>query len=650
VTEGRTRTRVKILAALVVFMFAVLTTRLWFLQVLAQPQFEQMAQQNQVRVVPITPLRGEILDRTGKVLVGRRSSVVVTIDPLALPVKQTDAVLFRLSNLLKVPVPDLVTRLKSVQYLPYQPVPVAEDVTQRNVFYIREHQDLFPGVGYQLSAVPAYPQGDAAAQILGYIARITPAEAKQSGLKDWPLTAQVGQTGLEAVYDAFLRGTPGKREIQVNAAGDVLNSNFGRIPSIAGDNLVTSVDVGVQQLAEQSLAQGIKAAHSYLDKESGKYLQATGGAVIVMDPRTGRVLALASNPTFDPSVFVKGLTTREYNKLAGSGQNPGALFDRAIQGAYPPGSTFKPFVGAAALKQHLINEGSALNCPAEFSVPGDTSGVVFKNWNPVNSGFMGLASALIQSCDTFFYQLGYKFWQAYVHSGYQVNTGRGGTEIMQRDLQRMGFGHKAGIDLPAETSGVIPTNEYKRVLEKQAPSVYGKLPWLPGDNINMSIGQGFVTVTPLQLATAFSALANGGKLYAPRIGWKVQTPDGTVVKVIKPRATGRLPISRQQVAFIRNALTGVVRPGGTAAPAFIGFPLSQIPVAGKTGTADIVGRQPYSWFAAMAPANNPKYVVVALVEQDGHGGTTAAPIVRNILQGLFGLNTSGVTTGTDQST
>jgi penicillin-binding protein 2 len=285
-----------------------------------------------------------------------------------------------------------------------------------------------------------------------------------------------------------------------------------------------------------------------------------------------------------------------------------------------------------------------------YEVPGDTSHTEFHNWNPVNTGYLTLTSALIQSCDTFFYQLGYKFWQAYVHSGYQVDTGKGGTEFMQSDLSKMGFGKTTGVDLPLEAKGIMPTNAYKRALEKEAPKVYGKLPWQPGDNVNMAIGQGFMTVTPIELATAYSAIANGGKLYEPRVAWKIESPDGKVVRIVRPTQDGRLPISRQEVAYLRNALTGVTRPGGTAAPAFAGFPLSTIPVAGKTGTADIVGKQPYSWFAAMAPANNPKYVVVVMVEQGGHGGTTAAPVARRILQGLFDLNTGQVVAGTDKST
>lgn len=648
-TEAKTRIRLKTLAVLVVFMFGALTTRLWFLQVLASPQFAKQAAENQVRLVPIMPLRGEILDRTGKVLVGNRSSVEVTIDRQELGDK-TDAVLFRLSELLHVPVKRLTERMNNVQYLPYQPVPVAEDVPKDEVFYIREHADLFPGVNYELQAVRSYPQGPLAAQALGHVGRVTPEQAKGGALKNFPATAQVGQAGIEQAYDSYLRGVPGTREIQVNAQGRVLNPNFNHISATPGDNVVLSLDAKAQRLAEQSLAQGIEVAHQTFDTTSGKYLQATGGAVIVMDPKTGRVLALASNPTFDPSVWIDGVTQNQFRTLAGTGSVPGALFNRAIQGAYPPGSTFKPFIGTAALKQGFINESKALNCPGQYEVPGDTSHTVFHNWTPTDSGYMTLGRALIQSCDTFFYQLGYMFWQQLVHSGYNIATGRGGKELMQRDLKEMGFGSPTGIDLPLEASGVIPTAQYKRALEKQAPKVYGHDPWFPGDNVNMAIGQGFVTVTPMEMAVAYSAIANGGRLYSPRLAWKIEAPGGKVLKVVRPSPMGRLPISKQEVAYIRNALVGVTRPGGTASPAFVGFPVYSIPVAAKTGTADIVGKQPYSWFAAMAPANDPKYVVVAMVEQGGHGGTTAAPVVRRILQGLFGLQAGRVTAGQDQST
>ena len=647
---ARTRGRLKALAVVVVFMFGALTTRLWFLQVLASPQFAAQAAENQVRLVPIMPIRGEILDREGNVLVGNGSVFTVLVNRQILGDK-SDAVIYRLSQLLNVPAAALVKRMNNQQYLPYQPVPVAQNVSRADVYTIRERADEYPGVTTESQPVRTYPEGAIAAQVLGHVGGITAEEIKaQPSLAKFPPTTVVGQAGIEQEYDSYLRGVLGTQAMQANAAGDILNQYYAKIPPKDGDNVQLSIDARIQRLAEQSLAQGIAVAHNTYDSTSGKYLQATGGAVIVMDPKTGRIVAMASNPTFDPSIWTRPVTTREYKRLSGTGQVPGALFNRAIQGAYPPGSTFKPFIGAAALHQRFIGEHSALSCPGSYQVPGDTSHTIFHNWDPVNTGFLTLTGALIQSCDTFFYQLGYRFWQAYVRSGYNVDTGKGGNQLLQRDLAQMGFGKTTGVDLPLEAMGTLPTAAYKKALETQAPRVYGKLPWLPGDTINMAIGQGYVTVTPLELAVAYSAIANGGTLYAPRLAWRIRTPSGATVKTIKPKAVGRLPISRQEVSFIRNALSGVPRPGGTAAPAFAGFPLYSIPVAGKTGTADIVGKQPYSWFAGMAPANNPRYVVVAMVEQGGHGGTTAAPVVRRILQGLFDLNTGKVIAGTDQST
>jgi penicillin-binding protein 2 len=258
---------------------------------------------------------------------------------------------------------------------------------------------------------------------------------------------------------------------------------------------------------------------------------------------------------------------------------------------------------------------------------------VFHNWSPLNYGFLTLPEALAVSCDTVFYQFGWNYWVRYYRSS-RAN------ELMQRDLRAMGFGHDTRIDLPAELSGRVPDAAYKKALYQSAPKVFGGYHgWFPGDYINMSIGQGFMLVTPMQMAVAYSALANGGTLYAPRVAWKIQPPNGGRDRIVSPKVVGHLPLSRKMVTFLRDALTGVTG-HGTAAGAFAGFPLDRFPVAGKTGTADIVGRQPTSWFAAMAPAGHPKYVVVALVEQGGHGATTAAPIVRRILEGLFDIGSN----------
>lgn len=628
-TELRICARMKALAVLVMFMFGAITTRLWFLQVMASPKLTKEANQNQVRLVPIQPMRGAILDRDGNVLVGSRASTVLLVDKDAMG-GQAERVLYRLATLLGVPVSDLVNRLNSVKYLPYQPVPVAQDVPQRDVFYVAEHAADFPGVTYAVEPVRDYPNGDAGAQMFGYLGEITQQQLADPSFKGYRPGELIGQSGLEQAYESYLYGVDGQREIQVNAQGRVLDENFNVKPAVPGNDLVLSIDRNIQTLAAQSLKLGMNVARNL------RY-PATGGAAVVMDPRNGRVLALTSAPTYDPTIFQNGLSRSEAQSLFSPGaRNP--LLDRATQGLYPAGSTFKPFMALAALKEGLIRKDSTLNCPAQWAVPTDPSRP-FHNWNPVDNGFISIPQALTISCDTVFYQLGYDFWLRY-------RSSKDRNELQQRDLGAMGFGRLTGIDLPGEFPGLIPTYGYVKKVYRRAPKVYGRFyGWLPGDAVNLSIGQGYLQVTPLQIADAYSAIANGGTLWQPRIGLRIENPAGRTVKTFPPKVQSRLPVPKRDVLWIRNALENVPRTG-TASVAFQGFPLDRIPVAGKTGTADIEPKAPVSWFASMAPANNPRYVVVVMVEQGGHGATTAAPIARRILEGLFGMRPGKIQPGT----
>ncbi|MBA3727733.1 MAG: penicillin-binding protein 2 [Actinobacteria bacterium] len=629
-TEPRTRMRLKVLATLFVLIFAGITTRLWFLQVLASEQFSALANQNQVRLVSIQPVRGLILDRDGNVLVGNRPSSVVTVDRLAMR-ESGEEVLLRLSELLDVNIDDLVERVNSPRYAPYQPVPVAEDVPEETIFYLREHERDFPGVDYELSSVRDYPEGVLAAHVLGYVGEIS--EEQLDALRPVGYLGDeiVGKAGVEATYERLLYGTRGQRAIQVNAQGDILDRDFGGPkPAEPGANLVLAIDTEIQKLTERSLTLGIQLGRRTIDENTEIPFKATGGAAVVMDPRNGQILAMASFPTYEPSLFLGGLTAAERAPLEDEANNFPQL-NRVIQGKYPAGSTFKPFVAAGALKRKMATLDGLYDCPGEFVVPKDESGTVFNNWEPVNRGFITLAHSLAISCDTVYYQFGYEYYVRYVRSGKQ-------SEIMQQDLGQMGFGRVSGIDLPGESAGRIPTRAYKFDLIEDNRDIYGDALslWLPGDNVNMSIGQGFSLVTPLQMAVAYSAIANGGTVYEPHVGLRLERPDGTLVRRIAPEAVGKLPITPRQVAYLRDSLRGVTEIG-TADEAFLGFPLDRIPVAGKTGTAEVPPKQDYSWFAAMAPADDPRYVVVGLIEQGGHGSTTAAPLVRRILEGLFGL-------------
>ena len=435
----------------------------------------------------------------------------------------------------------------------------------------------------------------------------------------------------------------------MNSAGRNLGPIGSARSPVPGDDVVLSIDAHVQALAQRSLALGMSAARHTYDQTSHQDLRANAGAVVVMDPHNGQVLAMASSPTYDPRVAIDGFSTKEWDRL--NSQTSGyPLLNRAIGSgltAYPPGSTFKPFVALSALRRGIASQYGNYDCPAQFHVPGDPT-TVFDNWNPVNTGFISLTTALTISCDTVFYGFGWQDWLSYARSGPGTSNGelsnyKGRKMWLQDDLRSFGFGRDTGVDLPSEYGGRVPDPRWKAQIHKQNPTAFPCLgpgrpcPWLPGDFINMSIGQGDTLVTPLQLADAYSAIANGGTVWVPHVGLEVRTPGGKVVRQLRPKRAGRLPFSKSDLAFIRSALTNVPQGQGTAAAAFTGFPLSKVQVAGKTGTADVPPHQPDSWFAAMAPVSNPKYVIVCLVEQGGHGGTTSAPIVRSILEGLFHL-------------
>jgi penicillin-binding protein 2 len=632
-TDDKAAGRIKIIAWLVAFMFAALSTRLWFLQVLATEDYRARAETNRVRLVPQPAPRGRILDRTGHVLVGNRGRIQITVDPTK--IEEPEQVLIKLSNLLNVPAADLAAEINSGKYLPFEPIPVVQDAEEGVVYQLAEHRSEFPGVSWEVDGVREYPYGRLAVHLLGYLNEINDQEIKDPAFRGYRPGALVGRGGVEQRYERFLRGQEGWLKLEVNAQGKVLDE-LGSKAARPGHDVVLSIDRGIQTLAEDSLEEGIQAAKTIVDDESGYYLKAPAGSVVVMDPRNGRILAMASFPNYDPEFFLGHVTKWQLERMYAPDRNQ-PLLNRAVQTSYPPGSTFKPFVAAAALRAGHAQVGSYYPCPPEFTVPGDTSGTVFHNWTSANLGYMTLGQALVVSCDSVFYRFGLQFYYDRKRQG----------ESFQKLLRRWGFGQPTGTDLPFETPGRVPDADWKAQIHEKYPKLFPDGLWYPGDNINMSIGQGDLLVSPMQLAVAYSALANGGTLYRPQVALRVQRPDGTLVRQFQPQEEGRVPIKRPLIAAIRGSLRGVVT-GGTAASAFAGFPHSEIAVAGKTGTAEVAGRQPHSWFAAMVPADNPRYVVVAMVEEGGHGSQVAAPIVRQIIEGLYGLGTTGIHIGAAQ--
>lgn len=666
-TEGRMGLRIKILAGLVVVMFSALTVRLWFLQVMATETFREKAANNYVRLVKVPAPRGEILDAQGNVLVNNAQSIDVTLNRQTIG-DRMDQVLAKLSPIVKVPVAELKRRVDDPAYYPYTPVPVVFGVSKEEAFAIEEHPRIFPGVEALEVASRGFPYKDLAPHLLGYIGALRDTQIDEPQFENYDRNDIVGQAGLEEQYESDLQGTKGVKKFRIDAQGENLGKIGEEQPGVPGNNLVLTLDAEAQTIAQDSLSQGIQKAQA-------NGFPATAGSVVVMDPQTGGIVALANLPAFDPRVFLGGLSSQDALQLGlspCSDEDPDTgellrecraprmkespLLNRAMDGQFPPGSTIKPFVGLAALKSLGATYNSSLPCDATYRVPEDRSGTVFHNWTNQDLGYMNISEALIQSCDTVFYQFGYDFWTKY----WCGETCRR-PELFQKDLGDFGFGEYPKVDFPSASKGLVPTDAWKyetfacqttdagpcpEGTTKDTPENLCSIRICPGDLIQMAIGQGDLRVTPLQMAMAYSAIANGGTLCQPHFGKQIQSPDEDVVREIQPDCNRTIPYSASQIEYIRRALEQVPTQG-TAQPAFVGFPTSQVSVAGKTGTAEVVaqGSQTDSWFGAITKGDikgeSKEYVVVVMIEQAGHGAETAAPIARQIVEGLYGLRSSG---------
>jgi penicillin-binding protein 2 len=654
------RRRLFVLYVLVVAALVALGGRLWYLQVLNTSQYRALAAANQTRQVVVPAVRGEIVDDQGQPLVRNQTSMVVSVNMMQLSQTTSDggkSVLRRLAPLLGLSYKALSekTRLctKGVPApcwpgSPYQPIPVDQRVSMRTALQIMEEPNQFPGVTAGVQPVVNYPAPDGAdpSQVLGYLQPITQQEMAKEHLPETGFAGDdlVGQAGLEAQYNTALTGRPGSQTVSVNAAGDVTGT-VSQTPPKNGDTLVTSLNANVQAVAQNALSDAIARARAQGN-------DVNQGAAVV-ETTTGRILAMASYPDYNPSVWVNGISQQEFNYLFGTASGE-PIMNWATQGQYAPGSTFKVTSTAAAVADGYSLYGQ-YDCPASVNIDGRT----FINDGNPNLGSMTFQEALIQSCDSVYYNLAYQMWQ---HDDNAANFRANPNAPIQK-MQKMelawGFGNYTGIDLPEEATGTIPTRQWLYYMWKDNAHTgqnwckYGNangsyvqqieyddcrygFVWEPGQAAIAAIGQGYVTATPLQLANAYTALADGGRLYAPKIGEALISPAGKVVQRIDPTVTRRLPVAPATLAYIRNALAGVVTQG-TAAGAFAGFPLNKVCVAGKTGTAEIMGKAATSVFASFAPCQNPKYVVVVMLPNSGYGADAAAPAVRQIWDGIYGL-------------
>ena len=615
-TADTSRLRLAVLGVVVTSLFAALTARLWYLQVLDTEDFQVAAEANQVRLIYEPAPRGRILDREGRVLVDNRVADVLTLSRVE--AQDHPEVLPRLAALLALPEEQIVERLLDPKFSPYRPVPLAVDVPEDKIVYIREHQEDFPGVDNSQVTTRVYPHGSLAAHVLGYVGEIND-ELEERRDEGYRLGDDIGKTGVEYSLEEYLRGEAGVTKLEVDSQGRRLRT-LGQVAPVQGDDVQLTIDLDVQRLAEESLAQGLEAARRHWDRDQDKHFLATAGAVVVLDPNDGSVLAMASNPTYDPSLFIDGISQPAFAALNDEA-NHIPLINRAIQGQYAPGSTFKLVTALAALRDGLITPGETILDEGKIRIGNRT----FRNAGSHPWGRVDMSRAIAVSSDVYFYKLGFKYWTERERFG----------DGMQEVARELGFGQRTGINLPSEARGRVPTPESRRQMHEDNPTAWPNPEWRGGDNVNLSIGQGEMVATPLQLATAYAAVANGGTVYQPRMAAQTIRPDGELSEDLNPRALRQLRLGPEVTGPIMAGLRGAVANGdGTARAAFAGF--TAMPAAGKTGTAQVFGKQDTAVFVGMAPVPDPDYVISVVLEEGGFGGETAAPIARRILAGLAG--------------
>jgi penicillin-binding protein 2 len=660
---GRT-SRVQFRLVLIqILVFALLLTlggRLWYLQVRNGQEYTAEAKNNHVQQVVQPAVRGSILDDRGVPLADNETRLVVTASRTKLLTMEDDgkAVLTRVAGVLgmkpqevieKVRLCDAKTPKPCWNGSPYQPILVTDKATTQQALQIRESSEDFPGITAEPTAVRRYPAPSKAstAQVLGYLSPVTDDEVNKAKNTDSPYLSsdQVGRSGLERTYDEQLRGKAGVTRYEVDNLGRVIGQT-AKDKAQPGSNIVTSIDARVQGVAERELNDAMKEARTQIDPVTHVKYKADSGSVVVMEAKTGRVVAMASQPTYDPNSWVGGISAKDYEKLtAKSSDYP--LLNRAIQSQAAPGSIFKVVSSTAA-----VNAGYGFNgsypCPSSYSVGSQT----FQNYESEGYGDITLGKALEVSCDTVFYGIADKEW----HKDGGIDPKKHPKDAFFTTAHKFGLGKPTGIDLPNEVSGRVPDRQWKKDFfeankdawcksGKKNGSFVQKLEYencrdgdqmREGDAINYSIGQGDTLVTPVQMADIYSAVSNGGTLYDPTIGKAIVSADGKHVSEIKPKSHGKLPMNKTTRDNIDAALAAVAT-RGSAAWRFLNWPQDKIPMHAKTGTAEVHGKQTTSWFASYTK----DYTIVMTISQGGTGSGASGPAVRKIYEAMYGLDANG---------
>ena len=693
--------RVAILGSIALVMFGIIFFRLWYLQVLTGEQYVQQAQANDQRNLPTPAPRGEILDRTGTPIVTSSVTNAVQILPSALPavvkeeaatyqaaVAKADAeyalakerlkvfeddlhdsrrhatpsertelrVLRRQAHLRHVPIPRLPPSALKLRHLydrlapviglsprliderviagivalPYAPVTIKTDAGRAALTLLAERHNEFPGVRQEPVSIRHYPYGEMAAQVLGYVGQVGKEELTQPAFRGVQQGTVVGQEGVEFYYDRYLRGKAGERRVQVNAFGEAEPTALPVVPPVAGHSLRLSLDLGLEQEGEKALREGISIAQA-----GGK--PANGGAYVAMDPRNGQVLAIGSYPTFNPNVFTKPFTTSQYDALIGNEAGGGPLFDRATEGAYPTGSTFKPITAMAALEGGVVTPSEGLGAGSCITAGKEQ----FCNSGKADYGAVGLVEALKVSSDTYFFETGER---ANSHGN-----------VIQDMAHRLGVGQETGIDLPKEFQGVVPDRKWRERRNKEELECEHRThrsscgyvaevrEWSVGDNMQLAVGQGDLLTDPLQMAVAYSTLANAymheghGTVVRPHLGMEIDDTKGGLVQSLSSQPAKHVHLNYSDLSLVMEGIhEAASQPGGTSFEVWKGWNQAQHPVFGKTGTAQHTGKEDQSWYMCYIADPTHPIVIAVTVEQGGFGAETAAPIARLIASKWFG--------------
>jgi penicillin-binding protein 2 len=592
------RRRFQVVVVVVLGAFIILALRLWYLQLIRGEYYRTLSENNRIRVENIPPPRGTIFDRHGTVLVDIRPGFSLAVIPE--DIKDMDGTLTALSQVLGYDKSILEERVEMAESEPpFRPIVLVRDMTRDQLAAVESHRFYLPGVVVQVEPRRSYEWPAFAAHLIGYVGEIDERQLKDGRFVGYRQGDYLGKYGVEQQWERVLNGQRGGRQVEVDSAGRQLRV-LREAPALPGQNLILTLDANLQRRAEEAL--------------SGK-----AGAIVALDPNNGDILAMASTPAFDQNRFIRGLSTKDWQGLIDDPMHP--LNNKAIQGAYPPGSTFKPVVDTAALEEGVAEPGTILGCQGQMYFGHR----FYRCWEKKGHGRLDLYQALVRSCDVYHYQLGLRL----------------GVDRMAEYARRLGYGSRTLIGLSNESRGLVPSSQWK--LKR-----FG-IPWQKGEDLSISIGQGFLLVTPLQQAVGYATLVNGGKIVQPRIVQRVESPEGAVLEEIQPQIVGDAKLKPTTMEFLRRAMTGVVQdPGGTGKAAR----LPGILVGGKTGTAQVVRMAdnelrnrdlksvPYeyrdhAWFVCFAPAEAPRIVVAVLVEHGGHGGSASAPLARQVLEEFF---------------